>query len=60
MKLFINLPITDKGKKQFDEAMAKVQTILLIKTIDNLKLSNNSKRKVLFKVIEELKKEISS
>ncbi len=58
MKLYINMPTTNYGKKIFNEAFSKLQIILLLKTIDDLFLSCNSKNKVLLGVIDEIKKEI--
>lgn len=59
MKLYINMPTSNEGKKIFNKAFSKLQTFLLLKTIDDLELSNNSKNKVLLSVINELEKEIS-
>lgn len=64
MKVYLNLPTTDEGKEQLDEAMAILQATLVLKTIDNLKIIEKDKRKVLLAIIDELEKreqkEISS
>lgn len=65
MKLYVNMPTTDEGKKMLNEAIAKVQTTLILKAIDNLNISTQSKKKVLQGVTDELakrakQKEISS
>lgn len=56
MKLYVNMPTTDEGKKMLDEAMAKVQTTLILKAIDNLNISTQNKKKVLQGVTDELEK----
>lgn len=64
MELYVNMPTTDEGKKMLNEAMAKVQATLVLKAIDDLKISSQSKKKVLQGILKELekraKKEISS
>lgn len=40
MKLYINMPTADEGKKILDEAIAKVPATLILKAIDNLNISN--------------------
>lgn len=57
MKLYVNMPTTDEGKKMLDEAMAKVQATLMLKAIDDLNISSQSKRKVLQGVIDKLEKQ---
>lgn len=56
MKVYVNMPTTDEGKKMLNEAMAKVQTTLILKAIDDLNISTQSKRKVLQGVVDELEK----
>lgn len=58
MELYVNMPTTDEGKKMLNEAMAKVQTTLILKAIDDLNISNQSKKKVLQGVADELEKRV--
>lgn len=58
MELYVNMPTTDEGKKMLNEAMAKVQTTLILKAIDDLNISNQSKKKVLQGVVDELEKRV--
>lgn len=58
MELYVNMPTTDKGKKMLNEAMAKVQATLVLKAIDDLNISNQSKKKVLQGILKELEKQI--
>lgn len=64
MKVYFNLPTTDEGKKQLNEAMADLQATLVIKTIEKLNLSEKKKKEILLAIIDELEKreqkEISS
>lgn len=64
MKVYLNLPTTDEGKKQLNEAMADLQATLVIKTIEKLNLSEEKKKEILLAIIDELEKreqkEISS
>lgn len=58
MELYVNMPTTDEGKKMLNEAMAKVQTTLILKAIDDLNISSQSKKKVLRGVADELEKRV--
>lgn len=58
MELYVNMPTTDEGKKMLNEAMAKVQTTLILKAIDDLNISNQSKKKVLQGILKELEKQV--
>lgn len=58
MELYVNMPTTDEGKKMLNEAMAKVQTTLILKAIDDLNISSQSKKKVLQGVADELEKQV--
>lgn len=64
MKVYLNLPTTDEGKKQLNEAMADLQATLVINTIEKLNLSEKKKKEILLAIIDELEKreqkEISS
>lgn len=55
MELYVNMPTTDEGKKMLNEAMAKVQTTLILKAIDDLNISNQSKKKVLQGILKSWK-----
>lgn len=56
MELYVNMPTTNEGKKMLNEAMAKVQTTLILKAIDDLNISSQSKKKVLQGILKELEK----
>lgn len=58
MELYVNMPTTDEGKKMLNEAMAKVQATLVLKAIDDLNISNQSKKKVLQGILKELEKQV--
>ena len=58
MKLYVNTPTTDEGKKMLNEAMAKVQATLVLKAIDDLNISSQSKKKILQGILNELEKQI--
>lgn len=58
MELYVNMPTTDEGKKMLNEAMAKVQATLILKAIDDLNISNQSKKKVLQGILKELEKQV--
>lgn len=58
MKLYVNMPTTGEGKKMLNEAMAKVQATLVLKAIDDLNISSQSKKKVLQGILKELEKQI--
>lgn len=58
MELYVNMPTTDEGKKMLNEAIAKVQATLVLKAIDDLNISNQSKKKVLQGILKELEKQV--
>lgn len=58
MKLYVNMPTTEDGKKMLNEAMAQVQATLVLKAIDDLNLSSESKKKVLQGILDELDRQI--
>lgn len=54
MQVFVNYPKTEKGKKELLNNLAKFKAELLLKSIDNLKVSDKVKDKVFEKVLEIL------
>lgn len=58
MKLFINVPTNEKDINEFNNAFAKVQATLLQKSIDDLNIDNQSKKKIISKLLTTLKKQI--
>ena len=58
MKLFINVPTDENGINKFNNAFAKVQATLLQKSIDNLNIDNQSKQKIVSKLLTTLKEQI--
>ena len=58
LKLFINVPTDENGINEFNNAFAKVQAILLQKSIDNLNIYNQSKQKIVSKLLTTLKEQV--
>ena len=58
LKLFINVPTNEKDINEFNNAFAKVQATLLQKSIDDLNIDNQSKKKIVSKLLTTLKKQI--
>ena len=58
LKLFINVPTDEKGINEFNNAFAKVQATLLQKSIDNLNIDNQSKQKIVSKLLTTLKEQV--
>ena len=58
LKLFINVPTNEKDINEFNNAFAKVQATLLQKSIDDLNIDNQSKKKIISKLLTTLKKQI--
>ena len=58
LKLFINVPTNEKDINEFNNAFAKVQATLLQKSIDDLNIDNQSKKKIASKLLTTLKKQI--
>lgn len=56
MKLIMNLPTSENGKKELQNAIDKIKATLIIKAIDDLNLSNENKRKILVAIIDKLEK----
>ena len=57
MEVYVNYPTDEEGWKIFRKAVADVHAFLVIDTIKNLPLSEESKIKVLKGVIEEVRKQ---
>ncbi len=55
MKVFVNYPTTDEGKKLFQDNLAIFKARLMLKSIENLKISDIAKEKMINKVLEILK-----
>lgn len=58
MELIINLPTDEKGKKEFNTSLAKVQATLVKKCIDDLNIDKQSKQKVVNELLTTLKKQV--
>lgn len=54
MKIFVNYPETDEGKKMFQDNLAMFKAKLMLKSIDNLKISDIAKEEIINKVLEIL------
>ena len=57
MEVYVNYPTDEEGWKIFRKAVADVHAFLVVDTIKNLPLSEESKKKVLKGVLEEVKKQ---
>jgi len=55
MKLIINYPTTKEGITTLNNAIAKIQKELIIKSLNDLHIDANSRKKVLNFIIKELK-----
>lgn len=55
MEVYVNYPTTEEGWKEFRKAVADVHAFLVVDTIKNLPLSDESKKKVLKGVVEVAK-----
>ena len=54
MRVYVRYPCTEKAKKLFSNNLAKFKSELILKGIDNLKISDKNKEKVLEIVLETL------
>ena len=54
MKVFVNYPETDEGKKIFFDNLTTFKAELLLKGIEDIKAPDEVKEKVLYKVLEIL------
>ena len=55
MEVYVNYPTTEEGWKEFRKAIADVHAFLVVDTIKNLPLSDESQKKVLKGVVEVAK-----
>lgn len=58
MKLIINYPTNKEGKISLNNAFANVQKELIIKSLNDLNIDTNSRKKVLDLIIKKLENQI--
>lgn len=54
MKVIVNLPTTEDGKKLLGSKIAEFRAFLLVEKIKSLKVSDASKKKILNSVLEHI------
>ncbi len=59
MKLFMSLPTTTEGKKEFNEQFSKLQAKLIVECIKDLKIDDTSKKDLCMGVLDKLKTKVN-
>ena len=60
MNVFVNLPQTIECKQELAKRVADFHAILMMKKIKNLKIDDNSKRKIFSLILEHFKEKCNN
>ena len=56
MEVFVNYPKDEEGIKELNKAVAQVHATLVLKAVEDLDISSESKKKVIRTLVQKLKK----
>lgn len=57
MEVFVNYPKDEEGIKELSKAVAQVHATLVLKSVEDLDISSESKKKVIKSLIQKAKEE---